>query len=129
MKNYCSADDFEEELAQRMAAYDRNVAERMKKGIDVVSEQAKKEIAARAPTKTGKYKKAFRLKKSVYEDTYNKRNVWYVAAPYYRLTHLLEYGYLSKNGTTRVPAQPHIIYGQRLAEARMIEIAREAARE
>lgn len=128
MNKKCTAENFAKAVADELVAYNDVVTEKIKRGIDKVSLEAKSEIAAHAPKRTGKYLKAFRIKKAAYEDKYNKRNVWYVAKPYYRLTHLLEHGYLAKDGTTRVKARPHIIYGEELTERRMIEIAKEAAK-
>lgn len=123
----CDSSNFAKIVAGEMLAYTRGVTEKIKIGIDKVSDEVNEEVKRRVPVKTGKYCRAFRVKKSVYEDNYNKRNMWYVAAPHYRLTHLLEYGYLTRNGTTRVAPRPHIIYGQQLAERRMMEIAKGAA--
>lgn len=124
----CNSSNFAKVIAGEMMAYTDTVTQRVKDGSDKVIVEVKEEIERHAPERTGKYKKAFRIKKSVYEDRYNKRNMWYVAAPYYRLTHLLENGHLVNNGTKRVPAHPHIIYGERIAERRMIEIVKEAVK-
>ncbi len=128
-KKYCSVDDFIAELEQQFSYYTDEVTKRVKAGTDKVIVEVKEEIEQQdVPIRTGRYRKAFRIKKAVYEDRYNKRNTWYVAAPYYRLTHLLENGHLVRNGTKRVPAHPHIIYGERIAERRMVEIVKEAVK-
>ena len=74
---------------------------------------------------TGEYVKAFRLSRTI-ETPYQRSYTWYVAAPYYRLTYLLENGHAMPWGG-RSRAFPHIKYGEELAKANMLEIAKEAA--
>lgn len=119
-------DELSKLISEYMSNYTQDVTDYVKKAVDVVAmetnEEIKKHITFKQPT--GKYVKAFRIKTS-YKDRYNKRNTWYVAAPYYRLTHLLENGHALINGG-RTRAFPHIKYGEEFAKKRMEELAKEA---
>ena len=75
--------------------------------------------------RTGKYVRSFRIKKLYGEQKYNHSRIWYVAAPHYRLTHLLENGHALRNGG-RARAFPHIIFGEKLAQERMTELCEKA---
>ncbi|MDP4174137.1 MAG: hypothetical protein Q8933_09235 [Bacteroidota bacterium] len=120
-------DEISDLMAEYMSNYTQDVADEMKKAIDKVSQEANEEIKAHITFKRhkgDKYVKSFRIKTS-YEDKFNKRNTWYVAAPYYRLTHLLENGHATIDGG-RTKEYPHIKYGEELAQRRMEELAKEA---
>jgi hypothetical protein len=119
--------DLEADLATMLSQYTNEVTQDIKKAIDIVADEVNEEIKSKIHFKqrTGDYVKGFRIKRSAYEDKYNKRNTWYVADGQYRLTHLLEYGHAKRNGG-RVEAFPHIRYGEELAIKRMTELAEKA---
>lgn len=117
------------------------VAAGMKKAVDTVTKEVKREIKGNIPfnNRTGDYVKAFKTR-TMYESNRVKRNAWYVAAPHYRLTHLLEHGHKIFIGTTRGQRQvhvkggrtrafPHIVYGERLANRRLPELIEAAVKE
>jgi len=121
-----SIDDLASEIVKELTNYSEVVTEGIKKAVDVVAKECDDEIKAHITFKepTGKYVKAFKIKKS-YEDKFNKRNTWYVSGNQYRLTHLLEKGHAIKGGG-RTKAYPHIAFGEELAQKRMEELAKEA---
>lgn len=119
-------EDLAKTIAEELSKYTDEITEKVKENIDIVAEECNEEIKKHITFKqpTGKYVKAFRIKKS-FEDKYNKRNTWHVSGVYYRLTHLLEYGHALINGG-RTKAYPHIKYGDELAKKRMEELTKEA---
>lgn len=121
-----SVDDLQKAILEEMEKYSWSITEGVKKAVDTVAKEVNEEIKNNITFKqrTGKYVKAFRIKKR-YEDGYKKVNTWYVKDPYYRLTHLLENGHQLRQGG-RARAYPHIKYGEELAKKRMEELAKEA---
>lgn len=113
-------------IANTLTEYTDEVIEAEKRTVDRVADEANDTIKQHITFKRNKgdkYVKAFALK--VTKNTaLTKEKTWYVKAPHFRLTHLLEYGHLLKNGG-RSRAFPHIKYGDELAEKRMSEVLKE----
>lgn len=93
-------------IREELTVYHKNVVE----GLDAAGDKAVKALAkktkATAPKDRGEYRKAISsklLKKSSRGSTF----VWFVKAPYYRLTHLLVRGHEKRNGG-RTRADPFL---------------------
>lgn len=76
----------------------------MKEAVEKTAKDVKKEIQSKAPVRTGKYKKSWKVTKT---DENAEKLVMTVHAGRYQLTHLLEHGH-AKRGGGRVAAIPHI---------------------
>lgn len=103
-------------------AYEEEVYTQVKKGIDKTAKAMKEEIrnSGEFVDRTGDYRKAFAFRK---EENFNRRKytkTWYVKAPHYRLTHLLEKGHLTRKGR-RTRAFPHISKGEEYAQKNLIK--------
>jgi len=120
-------EDFADVLADELQKYSDAVAAEVKDATKQVAKEVKEEIQRNVTfnPRTGKYINAFRVKKMPGETRFRVAYIWYVADPYYRLTHLLEKGHQLKNGG-RTKAFPHIKYGDELAKRRMEELVKEA---
>lgn len=118
--------DLNKAIEEELRTYADEITQAQKKAVDIVAKETNAEIKNHITFKqhSGKYLKAFRTK-TVKETVFGKEAAWYVAAPQYRLTHLLEKGHATPGGG-RTKAFPHIKYGQELAERRMLELSQEA---
>lgn len=65
--------------------------------------------------KSGEYKSSFAIDKQ-WQARHRYTATWHVKEPHYRLTHLLENGHLTRDGTHRTKAIKHIKYGRQIAE-------------
>lgn len=101
-----SVDKLAAELANTISAYTGEIAEEVKEAVDTTAQELLDNIRADAPKRTGKYRKAMAVK-TVSENTYERKKLWYVKSPHYRLQHLLERGHTLRNGG-RSRAYPHI---------------------
>lgn len=91
-----------------LTAYGDHVTEGMKEAIKKVANEAKKEVKAASPKRTGKYRKGWAVK-----DTSTRLSAEAIVhnRTDYQLTHLLEKGHaLRRGGRTigHVKAYPHI---------------------
>ena len=79
--------------------------------VDEASREAVEQLVAKtkrtAPKKTGAFRRHIAMKEQTITHGYNKRYVWYVKAPHYRLTHLLVHGH-EKSCGGRVPGDPFL---------------------
>lgn len=87
-------------VTAELTKYSKDVAERIKKDVEEVTDQCIAEIRARSPIKSGKYKKGWRKKVEFRNNDALRIRIFNAKAP--GLTHLLEFGHTSKNGTGRV---------------------------
>lgn len=101
-------------IADLLTTYTEDVTTLAKQVVEEISQEVNDEIINHITFKDKIYSKSFRIKKS-FEDKRNKRNTWYVASPHYTLTHLLEYGHITRNGG-RTRAFPHVRYGEEYLE-------------
>lgn len=95
----------------------------MKAAVKKAGNEAKKDIQANAPVKTGAYKKSWTVKTT--KETSNVMEVVVHSKNRYQLAHLLEFGH-AKRGGGRTRAFPHIAPAEQRA-AELLEREVEAA--
>lgn len=99
-------DQLAETLATQLGKWSKDVEQDVKKAVDDTMKTLVANTKRDAPVKTGDYKNAISSKV-----TQNKggeyQKTWYVKAPHYRLTHVLEKGH-AKRGGGRVQPREHI---------------------
>ena len=101
----CTVSQMADVIMEGMEEYARLAAEDMKKAVRKAGAEAKKDIQAGAPVKTGEYKKSRTVKTT--KNTADAMEVVVHSRNRYQLAHLLEFGHaLRKGGRTR--AFPHI---------------------
>jgi hypothetical protein len=116
-------------IEHELQSYSDAVSEKIGDAVEIVGDEVNAEIKEHEAfdQPTGKYVKSFRVKK-IDESKYSHTRIWHVASPNYRLTHLLENGHALRNGG-RARAFPHIIFGEQLAERRMLELSEKAVQD
>ncbi len=92
-------------IMEGLQEYADLATEDMKKAVKKAGDEAKKDIQANAPVKTGAYKKSWTVKTT--KETSNAMEVVVHSRNRYQLAHLLEFGH-AKRGGGRVRAFPHI---------------------
>lgn len=112
-----SINDFARAIADAFEDYSEEVVEASKAAVERVAKGADNAVKSHTTfrQRTGRYKRNMRIVTS-HDGLYDRRKTLYVKSPDYRLTHLLEHGHLSRDGTTRVKAYEHIRYGEEYVE-------------
>lgn len=88
--------DFAKALNEVLTEYRSDVQNIIKKNVDSSARKLVKISKAKAPSRTGKYKK--NIKSKVTENTSRQyKRLWYVGGGQHRLTHLLERGYPNRS--------------------------------
>ena len=105
MAQTVSIDRLAETIMTGLTEYADASTDLVKKSVQEVSKEVKKEIAANAPKRTGAYKKSWAAKKT--KETSNSLVMTVHSKNRYQIAHLLEHGH-AKRGGGRVAAIPHI---------------------
>lgn len=89
------------------------------KAIDAAADACNETAQQYAPVskrkRAGTYRRSFVIDRG-WQARHHYAADWHVEAPEYRLTHLLENGHLTRNGTSRTKPVKHIKYGRKIAE-------------
>ena len=102
-----------DDIKRYMDEYSRLAASEMKEAVKTAANEAKKNVEANAPVRSGKYAKSWAVKKTKENSTALELTLH--SKTQYRLTHLLEFGHALRNGG-RTEGQVHIAPAERLAE-------------
>lgn len=114
-----SPSSFDDAVRDALDSYNGYIVDSMKEAAEKAAKQANQEIKAHITfhERSGKYVRAFKVKKIKQGNSY-VQYAWYVDAPHYRLTHLLEKGHKTRykrSGKRMASAFPHIEYGEKIA--------------
>ena len=117
-------------IEHELQSFSDAVSEKIGEAVEIVANEVNDEIKQHVTfqQRTGKYVKAFRIKKLNTGSKHNHSRIWHVLGPHYRLTHLLEKGHALRGGG-RSRAFPHIQYGEDLAQRRMQELTDRAVQD
>lgn len=95
-------DDLANEIKKTLEDYSKVGEKTLKEAAEIGAKEAMSELkAGNYEDRRGKYRKSFKVEKS------NNGKKVAVKSKEYRLTHLLEKGHMTRNGTSRTKAFPH----------------------
>lgn len=124
-------DEVKQTIVEWLTEYTDGVTDVAKEVVDDIADGVMEETKRHIMWKNKVYAQSFALKTS-FEDKRNKRKTWYVKAPHYRLTHLLELGHVTNYKTGKYGEQkrtkeyPHVRYGYEFAKANFEKEMKEA---
>lgn len=103
-------------ITAELSAYEQEVTDQIKEDVKQVAAECVKEIKAKAPRKTGKYRRGWKSKVAFESPTDIRVEVYNSTKP--QLTHLLEFGHAKVNGG-RVEGFPHIYPAEQAARKKL----------
>ena len=106
------ASELEKEVEEKVFAAIDEAAEKC-------NEAAKQPLSKGHGVRTGDYKNHFAILKET--AAHSHKATWHVEDPEYRLTHLLENGHATRDGTKRTKKIKHISEGRKIAEQVLAE--------
>lgn len=112
-----SIENFPQAVKKELEEYVTMTSAEVKKLVEEVGEDTRKEIMANAPADTGRYKKSWTVTRT--KETSASLTVEVHSDKRYRLTHLLEKGH-AKRGGGRTKAIPHIAPAEEMAEKELL---------
>lgn len=113
-------DDLAITIARELDKYDRSVTEEVKKAVRKTAADTRKLLKQTSPNRSGEYADGWSV--TTRSETTNKISLSVNNRGKHKgLTHLLEFGHASRNGS-RVEAQPHILPAQEEAAKELQEL-------
>ena len=94
---------------------EKKFVEAIDEAADACNETAQQYLSKGHGVTTGTGREHFAIDRG-WQARHNYVAEWHVKEPEYRLTHLLENGHLTRDGTHRTKAVKHIKYGRQIAE-------------
>ena len=94
---------------------EKKLVEAIDEAADACNETAKQYAPVSKRKRAGTYRRSFVIDRG-WQGRHHYAAEWHVEEPEYRLTHLLENGHLTRDGTHRTKAVKHIKYGRQIAE-------------
>ena len=98
--------ELSKEILKYLNEYEEDIEEVTKDLTTKISKEAKSEVVAKSPVgKTGEYHKGWSVR------TYKESKRYYVKIhnrSKYQLTHLLEFGHVTRDGVSRTRKIPHV---------------------
>lgn len=110
-------DQLAKEVMDGLQEYADLASDELKKAVKKSSTKVKNEIQAKAPERTGRYKKSWATKRT--KETSNSLVMTVYSPSRYMLSHLLEHGH-AKRGGGRVRAIPHIAPAEAAGEKELL---------
>ena len=118
-----SIDDMAAEIMEGLEEYADLADAAMKKAVRKTATAVKNEISAKAPVKSGRYKRSWTAKKT--KENSHTLEMTVHSKDRYQIAHLLEHGH-AKRGGGRVAAIPHIAPAEQKGEHTFDAIIRKA---
>ena len=118
-----SIDDMAAEIMEGLSEYAELADTAMKKAVRKTATAVKNEISAKAPVKSGRYKRSWTAKKT--KENSHSLEMTVHSKDRYQIAHLLEHGH-AKRGGGRVAAIPHIAPAEQHGEEMLTNLIEEA---